>query len=596
MNVAPTNSPSLPHNPDDLVGKTLHNVLEKPTADLALAKIRECLASKKTIAFEYSRTAGDRTAWFEVRFSPLTDSTVFGVEHNITNRKNAEEKIRQSEELFRLISEHVGDMVAVVDRDGRRLYNSPSYKPTLGDPTRLAGSDSFQEIHPDDRERIRRIFQDTIRTGMGQRAEYRMVLADGSVREIESLGSPIKEADGTVSKIVLVSRDVTEKKKLEQQFLRSQRMESIGTLAAGIAHDLNNVLTPILLGIDSLRGAVKDEAGQRILDTVSSSARRGSDIVKQVLVFGRGVQGERIALQMKHVLAEVAKITKETFPKFIDIETEIPKNLWVVSADPTQMHQVVLNLCVNARDAMQVGGTLTMTAENVILDENYARMHLESSPGRYVCVSIADTGTGIPQSLREKVFEPFFTTKEIGKGTGLGLSTALAIVKSHRGFINLYSETGKGTTFKIYIPADPDTQSAAGEEKEAEILLGKGELILFIDDEAAIREITKEALEACGYSVLTARDGAEGIALYAERKGEIRVVVTDMMMPIMDGRATIRALHKLDPGVIVVAASGLAEGGRDPSDIGAKAFIAKPFTADKLLRVLHEVLGSQPHP
>jgi PAS domain S-box-containing protein len=515
-----------------------------------------------------------------------------GVARNITDRIEAEEHLKKSEEQFRLIAENVADMIAVLDLDGRRIYNSPSYRSILGDPKSLAGTDGFQEIHPDDVARVKQVFQETVRTGVGQQMEYRFLRNDGSERTIDSKGSVIRDREGEISQVVVVSRDVTEEKKLAAQFLRAQRMESIGTLAGGIAHDLNNILAPILMAIEILKRKVSDQSGLTMLNTLETSAKRGADIVRQVLAFGRGVKGERILVQLKHIIDEVIKIAAETFPKSIDSRTNIPRDLWTVLADPTQMHQVLLNMLVNARDAMPKGGSLTISAENITLDENYSRMHLEAKPGPYVSIVITDTGTGIPADIREKIFEPFFTTKDIGKGTGLGLSTALAIVKSHGGFINLESEMGKGTTFRIYFPATGSTSGVPAASQEADLPMGNGELILIIDDEAAVREITKETLQAHGYDTITASDGAEGVAVFAENKKKIKAVITDIMMPVMDGIAVIHAMKRIRPDVKIISASGLtSEGqGSTQSDTNVKAFLAKPYTAEKLLKVLAEVL------
>jgi PAS domain S-box-containing protein len=521
-----------------------------------------------------------------------TPVALVGVARNITDRKVAEEHVKQGEEQFRLIAENVADMIAVVGLDGKRIYNSPSYKNILGDPESLKGTEALLEIHPEDRERVKRVFQETVRTGVGQRIEYRLLGPDGSVSNIDSKGSVIRDGDGKISRVIVVSRDVTEEKRLAAQFLRAQRMESIGTLAGGIAHDLNNVLAPIMMAIEVLRSKVPDQGGQKILSTIETSARRGADIVRQVLAFGRGVEGDRILVQIKHVVNEVAKIAGETFPKSIDIKTDIPRDLWTVSADPTQMHQVLLNILVNARDAMPKGGTLSISAENTTLDETYSRMHPEAKPGAYVALAIADTGTGIHADIREKIFEPFFTTKEVGMGTGLGLSTTLAIVRSHKGFINVYSELGKGTTFRVYIPATGAASRVVATGEDADLHTGNGELILIIDDEAAIREITKETLQAYGYKAMTAGNGAEGVAVYAENKKNIKVVITDIMMPVMDGTAAILALKRINPDVKIIAASGLTTKGQitTPSDPNVQAFLTKPYTAEKLLEALAAVL------
>jgi nitrogen-specific signal transduction histidine kinase len=409
---------------------------------------------------------------------------------------------------------------------------------------------------------------------------------------MDSKGSAIRDGNGNISRVVLVSRDVTEEKRLAAHFLRAQRMESIGTLAGGIAHDLNNVLSPILMAIELLRGRVSDPGGKKILNTMETSAQHGSDIVKQVLAFGRGVEGERILVQLKHVIKEVVAIAGQTFPKSLSIVTDIPRDLWTVSADPTQMQQVLLNILVNARDAMPGGGTITVSAENAALDAVYLRTHLEAKPGNYVAIAIADTGEGIPADIRDKIFEPFFTTKEIGSGTGLGLSTTLAIVKSHEGFISLTSDVGKGTEFRIYIPAKGTATDIAAASHEAELPTGNGELILVIDDESAIREITTETLRTYGYKVLSASDGAEGVAVYAKHGKSVSAVITDIMMPVMDGTAAILALRKINPGVKIIAVSGLTAG-EDlslPADSDEYTFLTKPFTAETLLRTLAGVL------
>jgi two-component system cell cycle sensor histidine kinase/response regulator CckA len=247
-----------------------------------------------------------------------------------------------------------------------------------------------------------------------------------------------------------------------------------------------------------------------------------------------------------------------------------------------------MNFFVNARDAMPAGGKLTIKADNVSIDDNYARMNLEAKPGRFVLITIADSGMGISPKIINRIFEPFFTTKELGKGTGLGLSTALGIVKSHGGFINVYSEPSRGTQFKIYLPA-AESSFAVGADASASLPLGRGELILVVDDEIAIREITKGTLEAYGYRALTAADGTEAVALYAQHKDDIKVVLTDLMMPYMDGPVTIRALQKLNPNVRIIASSGLAENSR--SIEGAKLFLPKPYTAERLLKALAEVIG-----
>jgi CheY-like chemotaxis protein len=364
-------------------------------------------------------------------------------------------------------------------------------------------------------------------------------------------------------------------------------------LAGGIAHDLNNILAPILMAVQLLRMKYPEASNQQLLATLESSAKRGGDLVKQVLTFARGVQGERVALQPKHLILEVEKMARQTFPKVIEIVTEVPKDLWTVKADSTQLHQVLMNLCVNARDAMQGGGTLTLSTRNMLLDDSYASMNPEAKAGAYVVIEVSDTGTGIPADIIDKIFDPFFTTKELGEGTGLGLSTTLAIVKAYGGFVNVYSEPGKGTQFTVYLPAviTAETQRVG---EPGEVPLGHGELILVVDDEAAVRDIARATLEAYNYRAITAADGAEAVASYAQRQNEIAVVLSDSSMPVMDGVALARALKSINPAVNIVSMSGLRKNGKTvqvPLAPGIiKVFLPKPFTAEQLIRTLHEVL------
>ncbi len=390
--------------------------------------------------------------------------------------------------------------------------------------------------------------------------------------------------------------DLTAPKRLEQQFLRAQRLESIGTLAGGIAHDLNNVLSPILMSVDMLLETIADPADASLLEMVRASALRGAALVQQVLSFARGVESRRITVNLIHIIRDLLKVIYDTFPKSIDTRFARPTGLSTVTGDPSQMHQLLMNLCVNARDAMPDGGILTISMEDITLDETYASMSPDARPGAYVLVQVADSGTGIAAEVRDRIFEPFFTTKEIGKGTGLGLSTCLAIAKSHGGFINVYSERGVGTTFKIYLPANPAESEAEATDVEADRDFdGHGAVVLVVDDEEPIRNITRFTLERFGYRVMLASNGAEAVATYAQHPGEIAVVLTDMAMPVMDGPSMIVALKAIDPAVKVIASSGLAANASltKATDAGVVDFIPKPYTADTMLATLERVLGGK---
>lgn len=387
--------------------------------------------------------------------------------------------------------------------------------------------------------------------------------------------------------------DLTERKKLERQFLRAQRMESIGTLAGGIAHDLNNILTPIMMSIAMLRELMADPVGAQLLDTIEVTAKRGADIVRQVLTFARGVDGERHEVQAKHLLHELESIIKDTFPRDVRLEFFVPADCWTILGDPTQLHQILMNLCVNARDAMPAGGSLSIQVENVQFDDQYAAMNVQLKAGRYLKICVTDTGTGIPPEIHDKIFDPFFTTKEVNHGTGLGLSTVAAIVKGHGGAINVYSEAGLGTTFTVYLPA----MTVAGAEREnlpnfPGVPRGRGQTILLVDDEAAILTITGQTLLAFGYRVLTAENGADAVAVYAEHRREIALVLIDMMMPVMAGPAAIHALRRIDPTVKIITTSGLnANNGTPLSTQAGKDFLMKPYSADTLLKAIHVKLA-----
>ncbi len=509
------------------------------------------------------------------------------IRNDITERKLGEERIRQQAALI----DQAQDAILVRDLDQNILFWNKGAERIYGWSAAEAIGKNISELMLKETGRLEAACQAVLEHGEWS-GEIHQVRRDGAEIIVESRWTLVRDEKGTPASILVIDTEITEKKLMEAQFLRAQRMESIGTLAGGIAHDLNNVLSPILMAIDMLQMKATDESSKKWLDVLRTNAERGGSMVHQVLSFARGVEGERMALQPKHLIKEIVKILKETLPKSIEIAFQIPDGLWLISADATQMHQVLMNLCVNARDAMPEGGQISIKAENVFVDENYARMHIEAKPGRFVVISVSDTGPGISPEVQSRIFEPFFTTKEMSKGTGLGLSTALTIVKSHGGFINVYSELHKGSEFSLYLPALTSRESQDANALQTDLPLGHGELILVVDDEESIREITRGTLETFGYQVLTASDGTEALAVYADRKNDIAVVLTDMVMPFMDGPATIRALKKMNVNVKIIAASGLSAGskpGEGPLE-GVEIFLTKPYTAEKLLKALAQIL------
>ena len=422
--------------------------------------------------------------------------------------------------------------------------------------------------------------------------EMEKLTKDGSRRTVESRWTLVRDAAGAPQSIMLIDTDITQRKLLEQQFLRAQRMESIGTLAGGIAHDLNNVLAPIMMSIGLLKETVSGAEDQELLDTIAGSARRGADMVAQVLSFARGVDGQRSPVRAKHLVGEIEKIVSDTFSKNIEIRTLIKPDLWTIIGDQTQLHQVLINLCVNARDAMPYGGQISITAENCTVEAADLHASDGASPGTYVRIEVEDTGHGISNDDLDKIFDPFFTKKEIGKGTGLGLSTSLGILRSHGGFVRVSSEVGRGTRFRVFLPATVDAGTDDRSEPVSNHARGNGETVLVVDDEAAIRYITGQTLESFGYRVLLAANGTEAIAIYAEQQQNIAVVLTDMMMPVLDGLSTIQVLMRLNPNVRIIAVSGITANRTVATDVGTavRQYLGKPFTAEALLATVQQVL------
>jgi PAS domain S-box-containing protein len=402
---------------------------------------------------------------------------------------------------------------------------------------------------------------------------------------VDSRCSLIPSAFGEPPMMLIINTDITERKSLERQLMHAQRLEILGTLAGGIAHDLNNILMPILMGCGVLkRTGIPPEAAPTV-DGIESSARRGADVIRQLLMFAGGHRVDSEMTNPGLLVTELERMLRETMPPSIAIESEVEPNVWSIACDATQLLQILLNLGVNARDAMPDGGILRLRAENVEVDAHYANMNPGASPGMYVMLSVSDSGTGIAPDTMERIFDPFFTTKEAGVGTGLGLPTVRSIVKNHGGFLNVYSEPG-ATVFKVYLPARYET--APEDDAAPPVISGQGELVLVIDDERAIRDVTAATLESFGYRVLTAADGSEGIALYAQHP-DVAVVLTDMLMPVLDGPTTIRALRQLNPNVRVMGMSGYTS--QRTTGPMPDLLLQKPFRAADLLNAIHALLS-----
>ena len=500
-------------------------------------------------------------------------------------RTQTEQKIRQQAALLDIAT----DAIFVHDVDDPVLFWNKAAEDLYGwKKAEVIGKKTHELWHEKNEQLLQAAFQHLMQHGSWE-GELHQRTKSGKEIIVESRWTLVQNFGNRPQSILVVNTNITEKKQLESQFLRAQRLESIGTLASGIAHDLNNVLAPIMMTAQLLESQMHDERSRRLLPILISNAKRGASLVNQVLSFTRGLEGERTLLQLKHLIIEIQQIIKETFPRSIEVTTQIPPHLWTVCGDATQLHQVIMNLCVNARDAMPNGGKLSILAENLLVDENYARMNIDAQVGSYLVITVIDTGMGITPEILDRIFEPFFTTKETGKGTGLGLSTVIGIIKSHGGFVKVHSQPGNGSQFQVYLPAQDITETR--EEVEQTLPPGNGELILVVDDEPAIREITKTSLESHNFRAITASDGIEAIALYVENQDEIALVLTDMVMPSMDGMTTIKTLQKINQNVKIIAVSGLATTDKVNAahGLGIKAFLAKPYTTNQLLQTISAI-------
>jgi two-component system, cell cycle sensor histidine kinase and response regulator CckA len=429
---------------------------------------------------------------------------------------------------------------------------------------------------------------ETLRAGA---ADY--VLKDRMERLTAAISRALDERGAPKARLCINS-DITGGRRLEEQFLRAQRMETIGLLAAGIAHDLNNMLAPILLAAPMLREHVTDPGAIGLLGTLEKSAERGANLVQQILAVAHGTADDLRPVEVRHLLRDISSVIAGTFPKSITLEDDIPADLWPIRGNATQVHQVLLNLSVNARDAMPDGGTLRLHAENIVLDPAAAGALEGARPGAFVVLHVEDTGTGIAPEMLGRMWEPFFTTKATGKGTGLGLSTVRGIVEKHGGFIEVRSALGRGSCFRVHLPAE---EAGPGENASAQPQpspAGRGELILVVDDERHICDLTLTMLTRRGYRVLLAADGAEAVRVFAQCASEIRLVITDLHMPNLDGAMLGSALRRINPAIKLLAMSGMPASLSSRPDFQpeefADAFLPKPFKPDTLLAKVHELL------
>ena len=541
---------------------------------------RVCLGEVTTEEIDVHDAKGGRRIYWEVK-TPIyaepgskTIVGLMGISTDITERKQTEERLRKQAALLDMANDAIyvrglDHTVRYWNQGAERLYGWTSAEALGRKITDLKIVDlaAFETAHA------------ALLNAGTWTAELKQITKAGQPLTILYRWTLLRDAHGQPEEVLAINTDLTEHKKLELQFFHAQRIESIGSLAGGIAHDLNNILAPILMTAPHLRRTVSDPDSRMMIEAIETCAQRGVEIIKQLLTFARGTPGVHVSLPVRLLMRELRNIIRETFPRNIQPFVETPKNLWPVLGDATQFHQVLLNLCVNARDAMPDGGTLTLTVCNVTLDATSATMIPNAKPGPYVCVSVTDTGIGIPPEILDRIFDPFFTTKEIGKGTGLGLATTLGIVRGHSGFVRVDSQLGRGTTFQLYFPATPEARADAVLARKAPPD-GAGELILVVDDEACLLDALRFTLEHHGYRALTAINGAEGLAAFSRQHAEVRAVLADIIMPVMDGPTMITALRAIEPDLPILGMTGLLDDLKRLKTIKLSAWLAKPFSED----------------
>ena len=607
-----------------LVGYTREELLTLGVSDLDPGESPEGIAAH--IA-RVQRLGGDRferrhrrkdgtliPVEISVNYLPRSGGRLFCFLRDITERKRSGAALEGHRMELQAIYDHAPVMLCLLDRERRVRYANHAFAEFAGvaaeamKSERAGGVFGCVNAQQDPRgcgfgsdcQRcgLRLAVTDTHETGRSHHhVEYRATLVrNQDRREVVLLGATTRIQTGDEQTTLLCLADITDYKNLQTRFLRAQRLESIGTLASGIAHDLNNVLSPILMGLTVVRSEVKSADNLAMIDMVQNSARRGAETVKQLLTFARGAGAQKGLVQPRHLLKEVGQLLKRTFPKNIQIYTDYPDVPWAILADPSQIHQVLMNLSVNARDAMPGGGVLFLKLRNQVLGEAGLAPHHRAHPGPYVVFEVNDSGQGMPPEVVERIFEPFFTTKPEGEGTGLGLSTVIGIVEEHGGFVLVDTQVGRGTTFSAYLPAEPNAHETPGETSRPESAAPHAEGILVVDDEPSIVNVALQFLTQLGYKVATAKNASEALEWFKAHRPEIQLVITDIMMPFVDGRQLIRSLRELDPHLPILVMSGMLTPSLqgEIQAQGACAFLVKPFAAEDLLAKLEEMLPGGP--
>ena len=525
------------------------------------------------------------------------------LQEEIAEREKIEEALRKSDERYRTLIETVPVVIYGIDSPTATLnYLNLEFEAATGwRREEWLGKPFLEIVHPDDRQQVGEGFQKAIAGTPVGRHELRLLCKGGDYATGELLRIPKKHKGQIVGELGIF-RDITEHKAMEEKFLRSQRMESIGALAGGIAHDLNNILGPIMMSASMLREPHTPDTGHELVSAIQEAAQRGANIVRQVLTYTRGTQNEHRPLNARKLIVQVEKILKEILSKSVTLSTLLPENLWNITGNPTRLQQVLVNLCVNARDAMPQGGRLSLEARNCEISPLDAAKIADAQAGRFVKIEVIDSGTGIPRDIIEKIFEPFFTTKEPGKGTGLGLSTVREIVKSHGGFITVDSQIGQGSKFSVYLPATPQAilpPAPSAPPHVDSLPKGQGQKVLVVDDELPICKMVETILKSKGYEAIKALNAHEALEVYAQQGSAIHAILTDVAMPDMDGVALTRKLKEINPSAVIIASTGqpLELRQKELGEMGIQHFLPKPYNAHQLLDIVQKALATaEPSP
>jgi PAS domain S-box-containing protein len=515
---------------------------------------------------------------------------------DISERKRAEVELKESEERYRRLVEFSPDAI-VVHSEGKIRYVNPAALTLLGatDASELIGKPFLDIIHSDYRDSVHQQIITLMKEDLAlPLTEQKFIRLDGSIVDVEVAAMPIVYKEKSAMQLVV--RDISEQKKLQSQLLQTQKIQSIGTLAGGIAHDFNNILG-IILAYSSLLDKSKltpDKFSVSII-AINQAVQRGAALVRQILTFARKTDILFEPTDIPELIHELFSMLGQTFPKTITFSESIDKSLPFILADRTQIHQALLNLCINSRDAMPQGGSISISAGKQTKEQIYQNFP-DAREKEYVCLTVTDTGKGMDEATRQRVYDPFFTTKEKGKGTGLGLSVVYGIVQAHHGFIDVKSDMGRGTTFRLFFPVPVISEQTAVSQQSVESYeIGGTETIMFVEDEELLLQMVSFLLESKGYKVLCARDGLEAVNIFLSHKQEIALVITDMGLPVMTGTDEFKKLREIDPNVKVIFASGFFEPDikSELQKDGDNGFIQKPYDPNDILRMIRQVLDKK---